>query len=506
MCYIKCKQYLAPPRNNLHFYIYSPMYKTSGKHQLTFEDFNQSCGMKLVMSDDWCVLATRIDWAECEKIYSAKFKSGKGHPAVPVRQALGALIIQKRMKLSDRALVKAIAENPYYQYFIGLEKFSSECPFTYSTLALFRRRIDVDFLQAVNEMILKTSGPTPEHAKQKKETPPEGGNAGTMILDATCSPSNIRYPQDFSLLNEAREKTDSLIDELHAEAQEPKRPRTYRRTLHAAYLNMAKSKKRSTKAMRSLIRKFLCALARNLGFIDGYLAAGGRLTRRQLDMLDTIRRLYAQQKEMFDRHTHRVDDRIVSISQPYIRPIVRGKTKTPVEFGAKYDVSIDENGHARLEKLSFDAYNEGTVFKDATERYHKRTGHYPRRILVDKIYNTKENREYSQEHGIQLSVHGPGRPKEDTASRQESKRNQTDRIEVERFFSTDKRCCGAGLIVTRLADTTLASIALSVLVANLFGTPAGSFFVLYLLDVGKPSEEPFFIEFSDEVDGEAPKS
>ena len=88
---------------------------------------------------------------------------------------------------------------------------------------------------------------------------------------------------------------------------------------------------------------------------------------------------------------------------------------------------------------------------------------------------------------------------------EEAKRNQTDRIEVERFFSTDKRYCGAGLIVTKLADTTLASIALSLFVANLFGTSAGSFFVLYLLDAGKPSEEPFFIEFSDAADEEAPR-
>ena len=493
------------PQNSLHFHTNTAMYKTTGSHQLTFEDFNQSCGMQLNVSDEWCILASLINWAECERIYSARFKSGKGHPAAPVRQALGALIIQKRMKLSDRALVKAIAENPYYQYFIGLEKFSSECPFTYTTLVLFRRRIDVEFLQAVNETLLRESAPTAEHARQRKESVQENGNAGTMILDATCSPSNIRFPQDFSLLNEAREKTDALIDDLHSAAQEAKRPRTYRRTLHAAYLNMAKSKKRSTKAMRSLVRKLLCALARNLGFIDKYLGAGGRLPARKLDMLDTIRRLYAQQKRMFDSHTHRVEDRIVSLSQPYIRPIVRGKAKTPVEFGAKYDVSIDEKGHARLEKISFDAYNECAVFKDATERYWKRTGHYPRRVLVDKIYNTKENREYCQEHGIRLSVHGPGRPKEDRASRQEAKRNQTDRIEVERFFSKDKRCCGAGLIVTKLAGTTLASIALSLFVANLFGTSAGSFFVLYLLDVGMPSEEPFFIEFSDDSAEESPR-
>lgn len=188
------------------------MYKASNKQQMTFEDFNQSCGMKLTMTNEWCVLADRINWSECEKIYSEKFKSGKGHPAAPVRQALGALIIQKRMKLSDRALVKAIAENPYYQYFIGLAGFSGECPFTYSTMALFRRRIDIEFLQRVNEMILTASGPTAEHMKEKQRDDSDVSNKGTMILDATCSPSDIRYPQDFSLLNEAREKTDLMID------------------------------------------------------------------------------------------------------------------------------------------------------------------------------------------------------------------------------------------------------------------------------------------------------
>ena len=80
------------------------------------------------------------------------------------------------------------------------------------------------------------------------------------------------------------------------------------------------------------------------------------------------------------------------------------------------------------------------------------------------------------------------------------KRDQRDRIEVERFFSVAKRCCGAGLIVTRLSTTTLASIALSVFIANLFAIPTGTFFVLYLLDSGMPSQEAFFIDFSDVPD------
>ena len=483
------------------------MYKTpSSSHQLSFEDFNQSCGIQLDMANEWCVLASRIDWSECEKIYSAKFPSKKGHPAVPVRQALGALIIQRRMGLSDRALVKAIAENPYYQFFLGLEAFTPKCPFTYSTLALFRRRIDAEFLRKANDTFLAGASPTPEHSGGKAETPTEDGNAGTMILDATCSPSNIRYPQDFSLLNEAREKTDAMIDALHAASGDAVRPRTYRRVLRAAYLDMAKSKKRPTKALRSLIRRLLCALKRNLGHIDSYLDKGLALNRRQQATLETIRTLYAQQREMYGNRTHRVADRIVSIAQPYIRPIVRGKAKAPVEFGAKYDVSVDEKGHARLEKLSFDAYNECTVFQDAVERYRERTGHYPRRVLVDKIYNNRENREFCQLHGIRISARGPGRAKEDDREQAEMKRDQRDRIEVERFFSVAKRCCGAGLIVTRLSTTTLASIALSVFIANLFAIPTGTFFVLYLLDSGMPSQEAFFIDFSDvpDEDGNSP--
>ncbi|NLF92317.1 MAG: transposase [Oligosphaeraceae bacterium] len=114
------------------------MYKSTASHQITFNDFNQSCGMELSLDNEWCVLADRIDWVVAEKHYAQHFPSRKGgHPAAPLRQALGDLIIQKRMGLSDRALVKSIAENPYYQYFIGLQSFAKTCPFTATTLVGF---------------------------------------------------------------------------------------------------------------------------------------------------------------------------------------------------------------------------------------------------------------------------------------------------------------------------------------------------------------------------------
>ena len=479
------------------------MYRTEKEQQLTFDGFNQSCGMKLNPKDQWVVLADMIDWTAVEVEYSAIFKSKRGRPAASARMALGALIIQKRSGLSDRKLVEEVARNVSYQYFLGLQSFQSVSPFKHGVLPEFRKRLGKDFLVEVNEIFLKKAKSTPAHAEDKPESPAANGNMGTMILDATCSPSNIRFPQDFSLLNEAREKLDAMIDRLHDPESGKRHPRTYRKVLRKKYLAHAKSKKRTVKQTRSIVRIMLCAVKRNMDFVDGLLEKGGVLEERDVELLATIRKLYAQQKEMFDEKKHRVDDRIVSVTQPFVRPIVRGKAKSPVEFGAKYDVSVDECGHARMEHVAFDPYNESTILQDVIERYNKRTGHYPKRVLVDQVYRTMANRAYCEQHGIEMSGRKPGRPPADDKERRkmekQSRRNDSDRIEVERFFSVEKRCCGAGLIMTKLSKTTLGSIALSVLVANLFGVQLPHLFLFYFMDAPDGAASCHMLEIDDEA-------
>ncbi len=170
---------------------------------------------------------------------------------------------------------------------------------------------------------------------------------------------------------------------------------------------------------------------------------------------------------MYDNKVHSVPDRIVSISQPYIRPIVRGKAKAPVEFGAKLDLSIGEKGIARLERLSFDAYNESDVLITAVENYKNRTGHYPERVLVDQIYRNRANRAFCTEHGIRISGPALGRPKKDNnADKKQEYIDNRDRIEVECAFSLAKRRYGLGLITAKLDITTRSSIALSIIAMN----------------------------------------
>ena len=321
-------------------------------HQITFNDFNQSCGMQLDPNNEWVKLADSIKWGQWEAEYAAFFPSEKGNPAKPFRMALGALLIQKRKGLSDRRLVKEIAEGPYLQYFIGLTKFQHECPFTAPALVSFRKRLSSELLMKVNDDYLETKDVTPEHiddneserAKEANTKTEDSDNLGTLIIDATCSPSNIRFPQDYSLLNEAREKCEMMIDHFHNTYHPWKKPRTYRKVARKEYLDLAKSKKRTKKKIRHVIRKQLGYVKRDLGYLEEYMSQGYALPKKYVDIYLTIIKLYEQQKYMFDNKVNRVEDRIVSITQPYIRPIVRGKVKTPTEFGAKYDISVDEKG------------------------------------------------------------------------------------------------------------------------------------------------------------------
>ena len=303
-------------------------------------------------------------------------------------------------------------------------------------------------------------------------------NQGTLIIDATCAPSNIRYPQDFSLLNEAREKLEAIVDRF-CKDHALKKPRMYRKEARKNYLALAKTKKKSKSKIRSTIRKQLGYVKRDLGYIDGYLKSGYELTGKEVSLLDTIRLLHEQQEYMYKNDTHSVENRIVSISQPYLRPIVRGKVTTPVEFGAKFDLSVDENGYGRIENLSFDPYNESTCLQKAVENYKERTGHYPERVLVDQIYRTRDNRSYCKLKGIRLSGPKLGRPSKDNEyDKAIEYKDNVDRIEVERSFSLSKRCYGMDLIKTKLEETTMATIALSVFVTNLFKIQSRIFFEL----------------------------
>lgn len=208
------------------------MYRKSDG-QMVIEEFVLPFEGKLRADNRWVKLAKLIPWDAIEEKYAAHFPEPRGNMAKPVRVALGALIIKEKCGYSDRETVEQIRENPYLQYFIGLKEYQDKPPFDPSLMVHFRKRLGEKILREVNEMICQADAKPKEKEKDedKDDQPPgshshetaakaggeeegKSGNQGKLILDATCAPADIRYPTDLSLLNEAREKLDKIIDTL----------------------------------------------------------------------------------------------------------------------------------------------------------------------------------------------------------------------------------------------------------------------------------------------------
>ena len=453
------------------------MYRKDNLHQLTFENFYLPFGGHLRNDNRWVILADQIPWDQIEDAYGELFCDDNGCPAKSARMALGALLIKERLDVSDRETVEQIKENPYLQYFLGLMEYQDATPFDHSMMTHFRKRFDKDILSDINESIVQGAMEETAEGNNTHDLDDDGNeppsNNGKLIADATCTPADIAYPTDLSLVNEAREKSEEMIDVMH----EPfigirKKPRAYRQQARKAYLTVAKQKKPGAKKIRKAIGQQLRYLKRNLGHIDRMAEEGLliHLSKRLYRLLLVIKELYRQQRWMYETRTHSIGDRLVSLYQPHVRPIVRGKAKSTVEFGAKVSISLVD-GFSFVEKIGWDAYNESCDLIEQIKQFHQRFGCYPESVHVDQIYRTRENRKFCKKHGIRLSGPPLGRPTEDTALLKEQKKlqrqDELDRNAVEGKFGQGKRRFSLGRIMTKLAQTSEVSILISFIVMNL---------------------------------------
>lgn len=455
------------------------MYRKSDK-QISLFDFGQKAGLKLDPSNRWIKRANVVDWDDLEEEYQSLYCPDNGAPAKSIRLAIGALLVKQIEGFSDESLVQHIQENPYIQYFCGIKEFSYDQPFTPSLLVEFRKRFSDDVIAEINERIF-----APKRDNSKKDdsdNPPP--NKGLLILDATCAPADIKYPQDINLCNEAREKTEAMVEAMHkANRGKKEKPRMDKKAARKSYLKVAKQKKRPAKALRKAIRKQLSYIRRNLGYIGSMInqGLGGMLSTKQQKELQVIEELYTQQLEMYQERKHTVNDRIVSISQPHIRPIVRGKARAPTEFGAKVAIRVID-GYAFMDTISWDAYNEAEDLIRSVESYQKQYGYYPEAVIVDKIYRTRDNIRFCKSKGIRISGPRLGRPAAgDDDYKLQQYKDSCIRNTVEGKFGIGKKSYGLDRIMSRLRLTSNTVINLSFLAMNL--VKAYCAFLLYRKNV-----------------------
>lgn len=465
------------------------------KNQCVLEGFETPFEQQLNKNNRWVKLSRLIPWDKIVGQYNHQFQSAEGRPPINGRIIIGCLIIKHILKLTDRETILQIEENMFMQYFLGYSSFTNESPFSSTLFVEIRKRLDFAIINTINDIVIahhidieKQTSKKDDIDNEKIDKPPtqtieienkEGviektshgfiKNKGSLLMDATVSPQNITFPTDLKLLNAAREKSEELIDRLHCVKIHGTKVRTYRNIARKDFLNAVKKKGKSYKEIYEYNGSQIRYLRRNLSHIKDLLAVyedkkiQTPLKAKHLVYLNTLQTVYEQQEKMHSTNTRSIENRIVNLHQPHVRPIKRGKEGKKVEFGSKLQVSL-VNGFSYIDTLSWNNFNEGIYLQDSVEKFKTRFGHWPKEVLADKIYWTRANRQWLKDRNIRLAATPLGRPSKEALSNQLS---PGERNPIEGKFGQAKVAYGLDNIKAKLKKTSESWIATTFLVLNL---------------------------------------
>ncbi len=437
-----------------------------------FKDLNPYCG-RIDQNNRWIKLAELVPWEEMNVLYLMHFDPQKHSVLKSNRLILGLLLGQMLLDLDDRGIVEYFHENPYFQYFCGQETFVMKLEkaiIHHSLLSKRRKRLGEEYMRCFEKEVLRVL----------KEKGLVKGNK--LMLDATVFPVNINYPSDVKLLNTAREWCCKTILRVKNSVNPEGKIRTYRKTARRVYLNYQKVKRKSRQFINKNKKKMLRFLKRNIQQLEAVIKeyeAG--ITKTQMFSQKTIMRIkaylmtaktiYDQQWHMVTTRGRHVANRIVSLHQPLVRPIVRGKDGKAVEFGPKAQVALVD-GFGFLDDCEFNAYNEGIRLPQSIENHKERFGIKPSVIIADQLYATRANRALLKEKEIEHSFKPIGRTPEipdDNYKKSQSKRRkrQRQRNHIEGFFGTLKNSLRLDRIVWSVAGGANMQVRLGLSAMNL---------------------------------------
>ena len=367
---------------------------------------------------------------------------------------IALMVLKAYTGFSDRQQVEHLNGNIHYQMFCGI-MIDPSFPITnYKIVCAIRNemasRLDIDSLQEV----------LASHRK------PYLDNQHVCMTDATCYESHMRFPTDMTLLWESIEWLYRYICR-HCGELGIRRPRNKYKNVAESCLSYCKKRKRKASRTRMLKRRMIRLLEKLLMQRDEIHSRYGsslRYTQDYQKRLSIIRKVLAQEKELFER---RKVSGIASIDRHYIRPIIRGKEIKSVEFGAKAN-NIQIAGISFIEHLSFKAFNEGIRLKDSIRMQQKLMNVRVRCVAADSIYGNNANRKFCTKYGISTSFVRKGMAAKDESMRKvlrsELSRERATRLEGS--FGTQKQHYSPSRIKARNRKTEILWIFFGIHTAN----------------------------------------
>jgi len=312
-------------------------------------------------------LAGLINWRAFADEWSPQFVSTTGRPALPTRLMAALLYLKHAYALSDEDVVERWCENPYWQFFSGERYFRHELPCDPSSLVRWRQRIGeagCEWLLAQTIEVAKGAGVIKRRSLDE------------VVLDTTVQPKAIAHPTDSRLLNRVREQ---LVDAAKKAGIELRQ--SYARVGQAAEHQAGRyAHARQYRRMQREIRKLRTWLGRVMRDVQ---RKAGEITGELKQKMETAQRLHAQKRD--------AKNKLYALHAPEVECIVKGKVRTPYEFGVKVSVAVTaaEGLVVGMRSMPGNPYDGHTV-DSQLEQVEVLTGHTPKIVLADLGYRGVE--------------------------------------------------------------------------------------------------------------------
>jgi transposase, IS5 family len=382
--------------------------------------------------------------------------SGKGcKPWFDVKGGIALQFLKHYLGLSDALLIERINTDWSMQMFCGIQLKPTEVIKDSNLPSYWRgyigERLDINAMQ--KEFVTAWK--------------PYLNDINFSSEDATCYESRISFPTPVKLLWDCCNKTYLSYNAIKKQLKQ-RTSRCNYEDRKKEFLGYQKTKKKTKKAEKKLIKKLLKFLLRLLHLHNQIVTQKGVvLSLKQNEQMLTITKVYEQQHDKVYGHVEQIKDRIVSLSKPYIRPIVRGKETKAVEFGAKVN-KLQVDGISFIEHFSYDAFNEGTRLKNCISLHQKlfdKCTHHS----ADKIYATNENRKYCTSNKIVTNFEPKGKQKAAHVEQSKTMRvilNKERGTRLEGSFGNEKNYYQLHKINARNAITEKCWIFFGMMTAN----------------------------------------
>jgi len=419
---------------------------------LYFDNFLKSDLGKIYQSVPWQRLA---DYFSPYKSFSPFGRKAR----FTISGGLGLMFLKHYTGLSDERVIARLNTDWHFQFFCGIRLSPCEQIKDKDTVGRWRRffgeHMDIDKLQDI------FSSHWSAYMIEKD----------TLLDDATCYESYIKYPTDVKLLFDCTEYLFNTIGEL-CEGYNIKKPRSKYGFQANRQISYQKLKRKPHKRTRRRQKQLLYWVNRGLELLQEILNrypevhTNSKLIYPIYDKIKLIRIIYVQQQFHYLHPKQSIKRRIVSFYKPYIRPIIRGKENKKVEFGAKVHVSqVDQINF--IEHLSFEAFHEGVrMWKSVLK--HKKRFTKCKNYGGDKIYANNKNRKFAKNRKINTCFVPKGRrgknEKQAKILRQAIAKARATRLEGS--FGNEKNHYSLKKVKARTQKTEIAWIFFGIHTAN----------------------------------------